>query len=108
HRVQHTHRGTKEGAIPADRRISWRKPRHPSGGRVCECSRGSERELVRRPRPRTIRLLIVNHPMTCNRYGFPGPPLPKNKFFGGFEALCRSFNPKKKYTSNRVTCRSSR
>ena len=31
------------------------------------------------------RLLIVNHPMTCNRYGFPGH-LPEYKsYFGGFE-----------------------
>jgi pimeloyl-ACP methyl ester carboxylesterase len=31
------------------------------------------------------RLLIINHPMTCNRYGFPGH-LPEYKgYFGGFE-----------------------
>lgn len=31
------------------------------------------------------RLLIINHPMTCNRYGFPGH-LPEFKgYFGGFE-----------------------
>jgi pimeloyl-ACP methyl ester carboxylesterase len=31
------------------------------------------------------RLLIINHPMTCNKYGFPGH-LPKYKaYFGGFE-----------------------
>ncbi|VEI16577.1 alpha/beta hydrolase family protein [Actinomyces viscosus] len=31
------------------------------------------------------RLLIVNHPMTCNRYGFPGHLEPWNTMFGGFE-----------------------
>ena len=31
------------------------------------------------------RLLIVNHPMTCNRYGFPGHLEPRNTMFGGFE-----------------------
>lgn len=31
------------------------------------------------------RLLIVNHPMTCNRYGFPGHLAPWNTMFGGFE-----------------------
>ncbi|WP_216611790.1 alpha/beta hydrolase family protein [Myxococcus xanthus] len=31
------------------------------------------------------RLLIVNHPMTCNRYGFPGHLPPWNTMFGGFE-----------------------
>jgi pimeloyl-ACP methyl ester carboxylesterase len=30
-------------------------------------------------------LLIVNHPMTCNRYGFPGHLPPWNTMFGGFE-----------------------
>lgn len=31
------------------------------------------------------KLLIINHPMTCNRYGFPGH-LPEYKaYFGGFE-----------------------
>lgn len=31
------------------------------------------------------RLLIINHPMTCNKYGFPGH-LPEYKaYFGGFE-----------------------
>src|SRR5260370_1801573 len=32
------------------------------------------------------RLLIVNHPMTCNRCGFPGHLPPWNTIFGGFEA----------------------
>lgn len=31
------------------------------------------------------KLLIVNHPMTCNRYGFPGHLAPYNTMFGGFE-----------------------
>jgi pimeloyl-ACP methyl ester carboxylesterase len=31
------------------------------------------------------RLLIVNHPMPCNRYGFPGHISPWNTMFGGFE-----------------------
>jgi pimeloyl-ACP methyl ester carboxylesterase len=31
------------------------------------------------------RLLIINHPMTCNRYGFPGHLSPWNVMFGGFE-----------------------
>lgn len=31
------------------------------------------------------KLLIVNHPMTCNRYGFPGHLEPWNQMFGGFE-----------------------
>jgi hypothetical protein len=31
------------------------------------------------------KLLIVNHPETCNRYGFPGHLPPWNKRFGGFE-----------------------
>ncbi len=31
------------------------------------------------------KLLIVNHPMTCNRYGFPGHMEPWNAMFGGFE-----------------------
>lgn len=31
------------------------------------------------------RLLIVNHPMTCNRYGYPGHLPPWNIMFGGFE-----------------------
>lgn len=31
------------------------------------------------------KLLIVNHPMTCNRYGFPGHLEPWNGMFGGFE-----------------------
>ena len=31
------------------------------------------------------RLLIVNHPMTCNRYGYPGHLSPWNVMFGGFE-----------------------
>lgn len=31
------------------------------------------------------RLLIVNHPMPCNRYGFPGHLAPWNSMFGGFE-----------------------
>lgn len=31
------------------------------------------------------KLLIVNHPMTCNRYGFPGHLPPWNTMFGGFE-----------------------
>jgi uncharacterized protein len=32
------------------------------------------------------KLLIVNHPMPCNRYGFPGHLPPWNTMFGGFEA----------------------
>lgn len=31
------------------------------------------------------KLLIVNHPETCNRYGFPGHLPPWNTMFGGFE-----------------------
>jgi hypothetical protein len=31
------------------------------------------------------KLLIVNHPMTCNRYSFPGHLPPWNTMFGGFE-----------------------
>lgn len=31
------------------------------------------------------RLLIINHPMTCNRYGFPGHLPEYNGYFGGFE-----------------------
>lgn len=31
------------------------------------------------------KLLVVNHPMTCNRYGFPGHLPPWNTMFGGFE-----------------------
>ncbi len=34
---------------------------------------------------RSDRLLIVNHPMPCNRYGFPGHIAPWNAMFGGFE-----------------------
>ena len=39
------------------------------------------------------RLLIVNHPMTCNRYGFPGHLAPWNTMFGGFEV---NFGPELK------------
>ena len=38
------------------RGVARREPRHPAGERVRERSRVCERELVRRPRPRTIRL----------------------------------------------------
>ncbi|NMO03097.1 alpha/beta hydrolase [Gordonia sp. TBRC 11910] len=31
------------------------------------------------------KLLIANHPMPCNRYGFPGHLPPYNTMFGGFE-----------------------
>lgn len=31
------------------------------------------------------KLLIINHPMPCNRYGFPGHIAPWNAMFGGFE-----------------------
>nr|WP_231488349.1 hypothetical protein [Brevibacterium sp. VCM10] len=31
------------------------------------------------------KLLIVNHPVTCNRYGFPGHLTPWNTMAGGFE-----------------------
>lgn len=31
------------------------------------------------------KLLIINHPMTCNRYGFPGHLAPWKDMFGGFE-----------------------
>ena len=31
------------------------------------------------------KLLVVNHPMTSNRYGFPGHLAPWNTMFGGFE-----------------------
>jgi hypothetical protein len=31
------------------------------------------------------KLLIINHPMTCNRYGYPGHLPPWNIMFGGFE-----------------------
>lgn len=39
------------------------------------------------------KLLIANHPMTCNRYGFPGHIAPWNTMFGGFEV---SFLPELK------------
>jgi hypothetical protein len=47
----------------ADRGVAWRKPRHPAGERVRKRSRGRERELVSRPRPRAIRLR--RHARTC-------------------------------------------
>ena len=50
------HRGPEESAVPADRGVAGRQPRHPAGGRVRDRSGGSERELVGRPRPRAIRL----------------------------------------------------
>lgn len=31
------------------------------------------------------RLLVINHPMTCNRYGFPGHLHEYKGYFGGFE-----------------------
>lgn len=31
------------------------------------------------------KLLIINHPMTCNRYGFPGHLSEYKAYFGGFE-----------------------
>ncbi|ODS87577.1 MAG: hypothetical protein ABS46_00175 [Cytophagaceae bacterium SCN 52-12] len=31
------------------------------------------------------KLLIINHPMPCNRYGYPGHLPPWNIMFGGFE-----------------------
>jgi uncharacterized protein len=31
------------------------------------------------------KLVIANHPMPCNRYGFPGHLAPWDKLFGGFE-----------------------
>ena len=31
------------------------------------------------------KLLIINHPMTCNRYGFPGHLPEYKQYFGGFE-----------------------
>ncbi len=31
------------------------------------------------------KLLVINHPMPCNRYGFPGHLAPFNLMFGGFE-----------------------
>jgi len=31
------------------------------------------------------KLIIANHPMPCNRYGFPGHLAPWNTMFGGFE-----------------------
>ncbi|MFC0451962.1 alpha/beta hydrolase family protein [Rhodococcus jostii] len=40
------------------------------------------------------KLLIVNHPMPCNRYGFPGHLAPWNTMFGGFEV---SFLPELKH-----------
>lgn len=43
------------------------------------------------------RLLIVNHPMTCNRYGFPGHLPPWNTMFGGFEV---NFLPELKHLHN--------
>lgn len=43
------------------------------------------------------RLLIVNHPMTCNRYGFPGHLPPWNIKFGGFEV---NFLPELKHLHN--------
>jgi hypothetical protein len=43
------------------------------------------------------RLLIINHPMTCNRYGFPGH-LPEYKaYFGGFEV---NFLPELRHLHN--------
>src|SRR5262249_25726153 len=56
HGVQHPYPGAEESAVPADRGAARRKPRHPPGGRVRERSRRRERELVRRPRPRAIRV----------------------------------------------------
>lgn len=37
------------------------------------------------PAEGATRLLVINHPMTCNRYGFPGHLAPWNTMFGGFE-----------------------
>lgn len=37
------------------------------------------------PAPGSDKLLIINHPMPCNRYGFPGHIAPWNSMFGGFE-----------------------
>jgi pimeloyl-ACP methyl ester carboxylesterase len=37
------------------------------------------------PAGESNKLLIVNHPMTCNRYGYPGHLPPWNIMFGGFE-----------------------
>lgn len=37
------------------------------------------------PAPGSDKLLIVNHPMTCNRYGYAGHLPPWNVMFGGFE-----------------------
>jgi uncharacterized protein len=46
------------------------------------------------------KLLIVNHPMTCNRYGFPGHLPPWNTMFGGFEV---NFLPELKHLHAPVT-----
>lgn len=43
------------------------------------------------------KLLIINHPMTCNRYGFPGHLPPWNTMFGGFEV---NFLPELKHLYN--------
>lgn len=33
----------------------------------------------------SVEVLIINHPRTCNRYGFPGHRPAWNAMFGGFE-----------------------
>lgn len=43
------------------------------------------------------KLLIINHPMTCNRYGYPGHLPPWNVMFGGFEV---NFLPELKLLHN--------
>ncbi len=37
------------------------------------------------PAPGSDRLLIINHPLGCNRYGYPGHLPPWHVMFGGFE-----------------------
>ena len=61
----------EESAVPADRGVARRKPRHPAGKRVREHSRIRERELVGRPRPRAIRLRREAR-ICCKRLPTPG------------------------------------
>jgi hypothetical protein len=46
------------------------------------------------------KLLIINHPMTCNRYGFPGHLPPWNTMVGGFEV---NFLPELKHLHDAAT-----
>ena len=51
-----TRTANRKGAVPANRGAARRMPGYPAGGCVRDCSRRSERKLVRRPWPRAIRL----------------------------------------------------